>query len=96
MAWIFPLIMMVGTQLYSRWNLANPAIPKATLEIESSPQGAAILLDCEDIGITPMSQQVKTGSYRLKVTHGSFPGQVKDTSVVLGSGFAKLVFRFKP
>lgn len=95
-AWIFPLVMIIGTQVYSRWSISNAAVPKAILEIESSPQGAGVLLGDKDLGITPLSKPVEPGAYRLKITHADFPGQVKDTSIFLrSSAVERLVFRFK-
>ena len=95
-AWILPLVIMVGSQVYSRWAISHPAVPQAILEIESSPQGAGVFLDGEDLGITPMSKPVDPGAYRLKVTHADFPGEVKDTAIFLrSSGVERLVFRFK-
>lgn len=95
-AWALPLVMMVGIQGYVRWSMSNPAVPKAILEIESSPQGAGIFLDGKDLGITPLSKPVTPGAYRLKVTHADFPGQAMDTAIFLrSSGLERLVFRFK-
>jgi serine/threonine protein kinase len=95
-AWIFPLVMIVGSQVYSRWTISHAAVPKAILEIESSPQGAEVFLGDKDLGITPLSKPVEPGAYRLKITHADFPGQVKDTSIFLrSSGVERLVFRFK-
>jgi serine/threonine protein kinase len=95
-AWMFPLVMVVGSQLYMRWNMAHPVVPQAILEIESSPQGAGIFLDGKDLGITPISKPVDPGAYRLKILHADFPGQAKDTAIFLRSaGVERLVFRFK-
>ena len=96
LAWIFPLVVMVGSQVYSRWSISNAAVPKAILEIESSPQGAGVFLGDKDLGITPLSKPVAPGAYRLKITHADFPGQAKDTSIFLrSSAVERLVFRFK-
>jgi serine/threonine protein kinase len=96
-AWALPLVLMVGIQFYTRWNIAHPPTPpqqKAILQIKSSPPGAKISVDGDELGMTPLTQPFNPGQYHIKVSHFSFPGQDKDTMVYLGPGMEKIAFRF--
>lgn len=98
-AWGFSILMMVGVQFYSRWNMAHPPVPiapqeRANVEFRSIPSGAEISVDGDALGITPISQTYKPGSYAVRLTHSAFPGQVKDTTVYLQSGPSHVTFRF--
>jgi len=100
-AWIFSIVFFVGIQVYVRWNVAHPVLPpqpaqaqEATVIFRSEPMGAAISLDGDLLGQTPITQTLKPGRYKLKVTHTSFPGRVKDTTVFLRRGVANIAFHF--
>jgi hypothetical protein len=98
-AWIFSILFMVGMQYYVRWNMAHPPVPvapqeRANVEFRSIPSGAEISVDGDALGITPISQTYKPGSYVVHLTHPAFPGQIKDTTVLLRSGPSHLTFRF--
>jgi ribosomal protein L12E/L44/L45/RPP1/RPP2 len=98
-AWGFSILIMVGVQAYVRWNIAHPPVPaaqqeRANVEFRSIPSGAAISVDGDALGITPVSQTYKPGSYAVHLTHSAFPGEVKDTTVSLKPGPSRITFRF--
>jgi serine/threonine protein kinase len=98
-AYIFPILMVVGINVYVRWSASNPPTPaqaNGILQLSSSPAGAAIRLNGDELGLTPINQILKVGPYTLRLTHSAFPGKVKDTVVTLEEGINKVSIRFSP
>jgi serine/threonine protein kinase len=93
--WILPLALPIGIQVYVRWSIANPPPPKAILEIRSYPTGADISVDGKGLGRAPLTRMLKQGRHRIQAANPAFPGQIEDTTMDLGSGIAKLEFRFQ-
>jgi serine/threonine protein kinase len=66
-----------------------PPVQTGTLDIYSSPTRADVFIDDKFLGITPLRQDLPSGSYALRIKHAEYREQGETIDIVAGEAFRK-------